>query len=444
MRNTLEELEKQISLLERRFSRECDARKEAEKLLEQKSLELYETNQLLRMENLRIMKLIQSLPVAMVLYDQKTVIAVNPSFESLFGESPEGRSVAETEARLGLEMRDHPEYRVQHEIHKQGETHEEVTTVLVQYVPLIEHHTADAVHETLMVAMDISDRIKNDEVQQYAAFQAGIAEMSASILHNIGNIVTGMHGSLMHLGRIPPQIKRLEKGVSKALEQSQQAEDTDLVATNQRNEQVMQATVKILSGLRGEEKMVQYIDKLELGIHHIGEIIQLQQKAARPDTHITSFNFPSMLNDTLSLIQDRIEKYNIEVVRDLDPKLQKVELPRNPMIQMVMNFIKNSMEAVGERLLEEYSHQGKIEIITAVVGENSFKLTVRDNGCGIYPDRLEKIFVFGETNKEQGSGYGLHSAANFVRSLNGKLYAESDGENSGAAMIVQLPIRVDR
>lgn len=441
----MEAEEKQIALLERRLKRERDARKEAERLLEQKSLELYQVNQLLQLENRRFSNLIQALPVAMMLYNQEQVLSANPSFNELFGESPEGRLVDEYSEALELPLQSHPDERIQHEIHRQ----EGVATVLVQFVPLVEVHSEALEHETLMVAIDISDRIKSDEAQQFAAFQAGIAEMSASILHNIGNIVTGMHGSLMHLGRISPQIERLEKGVLKALEPHQQPiERAQQEGLLQRDQQVLQATAKILQGLRGEEKMLQYLDKLELGVHHIGEIIQLQQKAARPETQITRFNFADMLDDTLSLIHDRVEKFGIEVELELDEKLKRVELPRNPMVQMVMNFIKNSMEAIGERIRHEYSHQGKIRIVTHLLGaegpaEARFALEISDNGCGIAADRLERIFQFGETDKAKGSGYGLHSAANFVHHLGGELNATSDGENRGATMRVELPVKFD-
>lgn len=220
-----------------------------------------------------------------------------------------------------------------------------------------------------------------------------------------------------------------------------------MITQIKRDRQVLQAATKILSGLRGEEKMMQYLDKLELGIHHVGEIIQLQQKAARPDTHITRFGFSAMLDDTLSLIQDRIDKFGIELVLKLDPELKRVELPRNPMIQMVMNFIKNSMEAIGQRARGQFSHKGEIVITTQLLVEEEeeggrFLLTVADNGCGIAADRINQIFQFGETDKARGSGYGLHSAANFIRSLKGDLRAESDGENRGASMVVELPIRI--
>ncbi len=438
----MEELEKKIALLERRLNRERTARKEAEQLLEQKSLELYEANQLLQAENRRITNLIQALPVAMMLYDNHQVLSVNPAFHELFGERPEGKSVGRYGEELRLPLKDHPDERIQHEIHR-GELHH---TVLVQFVPLVEAHSDELEHETLMVSIDISDRIKSDQAQQYAAFQAGIAEMSASILHNIGNIVTGMHGSLMHLGRLPPQIERLEMGLSKAMGQIEtllEEKSDQYPAQMERDRQVLQAAIKILQGLRGEEKMLQYFDKLELGVHHIGEIIQLQQKAARPETHITRFSFGSMLDDTLSLIQDRIEKFGIEITMQLDPEIKQVALPRNPMIQMVMNFIKNSMEAVGERIRSEYSHKGEIVISTECIEEDRFVLRISDNGCGIEAERLESIFTFGETDKEYGSGYGLHSAANFVRSLQGRLYAESEGANRGATMIVELPLQLE-
>ncbi len=440
----MEELEKKIELLERRFQRERTARKEAEHLLEQKSLQLYQANQQLQRENDRFSTLIQALPIAIMRYNHEQVVAVNPAFHLLFGENPEGLATGEYAHSHRLPLQSHPDKRIQHEIH----CGEEVSTVLVQFVPLAESHDENQQHETLMVVIDISDRIKSDEAQQYAAFQAGIAEMSASVLHNIGNIVTGMHGSLMHLGRLPAQVERLEKGLEKALEGvssvlEQGAEEEGTCRTQlQRNQQVLHASVKILSGLRGQEKMLQYIDKLELGIHHVGEIIQLQQKAARPDTHITRFTLSSMLEDTLSLIQDRIEKFGIEIRLSLDPEIKQVELPRNPMIQMVMNFIKNSMEAIGQRIRQQITHKGWIELKTQRVSGEQFILTISDNGCGIHEDRLEQVFRFGETDKSSGSGYGLHSAAIFVKSLKGEIRAESEGENCGASMVVLLPIEL--
>ncbi len=440
----MDEIEKKIALLERRFSRERNARKEAEQLLEQKSLELYETNQLLHVENRRIRYLIHSLPVAMMLYNQQHVISANPAFHELFGVWPEGRAIASYGEELGLSLQAHPERRVQHEIHQQDRT----ITTLLQFVPLIDEQADMLEYETLMVAIDISDRIKMDEAQQYAAFQAGIAEMSASILHNIGNIVTGMHGSLMQLGRLPAQIERLEKGLQKA--GASKVDEVGLVgdcaplqAQVERDRQVFDASIKILSGLRGEEKMGQYLDKLELGVHHIGEIIQLQQKAARPETHITRFHYPSMIADTLSLIQDRIDKFGIEIEVNIDADIQLVELPRNPMIQMVMNFIKNSMEAIGQRVRSEFNYKGRIDIVASKSGEGRFIFTITDNGCGIEAARLESIFNFGETDKRHGSGYGLHSAANFVRSLQGRIEASSDGVNLGATMTVELPLVVE-
>lgn len=438
----MEDPQQQIALLQRRLERERAARKEAEQLLEQKSLELYDLNQQLKAENLRIYKLVQAIPVAMMLYDHQQILSTNPVFHALFGEHPEGLSVDRYAEKLGLPLQDHPDDRIQYEI--RGPEHS--STVLVQFVPLVDKHDPEMEHETLMVSIDISDRIKSDEAQQYAAFQSGIAEMSASILHNIGNIVTGMQGSLMQLGRVPERMERLEHGLINAVEHSKsvlnEGNESLLRGQIERDQQVAEAVTRILAELRGEEKMNQYLSKLELGVRHIGEIIQLQQKAARPETHVTRFNFSSMMEDTLSLIQDQTEKYGIEIVQDLSPDIHHVELPRNPMIQMVMNFIKNSMEAIGERIRTQQGHKGRIEIVVRPIDRGLFSMVIRDNGCGIEAERIEQIFGFGETNKEHGSGYGLHSAANFISSLKGSIDVESGGENRGAAMTIELPIRV--
>ncbi|MBT3197179.1 MAG: histidine kinase, partial [Gammaproteobacteria bacterium] len=50
----------------------------------------------------------------------------------------------------------------------------------------------------------------------------------------------------------------------------------------------------------------------------------------------------------------------------------------------------------------------------------------------------------GYTTKQRGSGYGLHSAAHFVRSLGGEIEAESQGRHQGLVMRVKLPIEMEQ
>jgi signal transduction histidine kinase len=65
---------------------------------------------------------------------------------------------------------------------------------------------------------------------------------------------------------------------------------------------------------------------------------------------------------------------------------------------------------------------------------------VKDNGVGIAPENLVKIFSHGFTTKKEGHGFGLHSCALAARDMGGSLSAESDGRGRGATFTLDLPI----
>ena len=65
---------------------------------------------------------------------------------------------------------------------------------------------------------------------------------------------------------------------------------------------------------------------------------------------------------------------------------------------------------------------------------------VGDNGVGIAPENLSRLFKQGFTTKKDGHGFGLRSAALAVRQLGGDLHAHSDGVGQGATFSLKLPL----
>ncbi len=63
-----------------------------------------------------------------------------------------------------------------------------------------------------------------------------------------------------------------------------------------------------------------------------------------------------------------------------------------------------------------------------------------DNGIGIRSKDTRVLFSPGYTTKETGSGLGLHSAANFVIGLGGRMQPLSEGTGKGTTMRVTLPL----
>ena len=67
-------------------------------------------------------------------------------------------------------------------------------------------------------------------------------------------------------------------------------------------------------------------------------------------------------------------------------------------------------------------------------------IAVQDDGLGIAPEKLTRIFSHGFTTKRDGHGFGLHSGANAAHQMGGSLTVHSEGLGKGATFTLELPI----
>ncbi len=111
-------------------------------------------------------------------------------------------------------------------------------------------------------------------------------------------------------------------------------------------------------------------------------------------------------------------------------------MDRHKVLQILINLIRNAKYALdasqrGEKKLT-------IRIGPGTARNVSIKLT--DNGIGISPEDLTRIFGHGFTTRKDGHGFGLHSGANAAREMGGSLSVESEGFGRGATFNLELPI----
>jgi signal transduction histidine kinase len=72
-------------------------------------------------------------------------------------------------------------------------------------------------------------------------------------------------------------------------------------------------------------------------------------------------------------------------------------------------------------------------------GAGRVKISVLDNGVGIPPENIERIFNHGFTTRKSGHGFGLHSGALAAKGMGGSLNAFSAGPGQGAVFTLELP-----
>jgi signal transduction histidine kinase len=77
--------------------------------------------------------------------------------------------------------------------------------------------------------------------------------------------------------------------------------------------------------------------------------------------------------------------------------------------------------------------------LRAINGDGRVRIAVIDNGVGIPPENLTRIFNHGFTTRKDGHGFGLHSGALAAKELGGSLTVLSEGPGLGAVFTLELP-----
>lgn len=165
----------------------------------------------------------------------------------------------------------------------------------------------------------------------------------------------------------------------------------------------------------------------------IGEADRLQNLVDRllgPNTlpKIRSINIHEALERVRSLVAAEVSE-RVTIKTDYDPSIPTVSGDLNQLIQLLLNIVRNAVQAL--------EHQEKGEIILRTrpqrqftIGQKRHKVVLRidiiDNGPGIPPEMVERIFYPMVTSRAEGTGLGLSIAQALVQQHDGTIECESE------------------
>jgi signal transduction histidine kinase len=269
------------------------------------------------------------------------------------------------------------------------------------------------------------------------ARQAGMAEMISNVLHNVGNVLNsvGVTTSTMQQRIAKSRIGSLSN-ITALIEK--QGDTLSEYLTSDPQGRKVPAYLRSLSDhlAREQSDFLKDLKALERHVQLVRNIIHLQQDYSRTRGLTESGHVVTIIEDALQLCREQIAKYDIRIEKDY-VSLPECWLDRHKLLQILINLLSNACHAV----MANETDIRMIRLVLKRTETDHARIEVSDNGMGIDPDNLTRIFQHGFTTRADGHGFGLHSSAIAAAELGGSLRAESEGIEKGATFIIDLPFR---
>ena len=193
---------------------------------------------------------------------------------------------------------------------------------------------------------------------------------------------------------------------------------------------------KLIPVLQEEQEAIyREAQELDARVKHIAEIVATQQSHARVCGSVETVNLPEIVEDALKIHGAAYVRHKVALVRDFDP-VPAIALDKHKVLQILVNLIQNAKQACDASQRDDK----QVTIRIKALGETRIRIQVADNGVGVLPENLTRIFSQGFTTRKDGHGFGLHSGALDARELGGTLSVESGGLGMGATFTLELPV----
>jgi signal transduction histidine kinase len=269
------------------------------------------------------------------------------------------------------------------------------------------------------------------------ARRAGMAEIATGVLHNVGNVLNSVNVSVAVALR---QLKESEVQNLVTVGQMLRGAQNDLsgfLTSDPRGRHVPAFVIEAADCLgKQHEGLLQELQSVATGLDHIKNIVSAQQQHAKNGNLREKVAPSELFERAIAMDLGSTSDQRIEIVRDF-ADVSAVAMDKHKVLQILINLLSNAKRAVSENA-QRLIH---VTICTRETGqERRIRFEVQDNGVGIHPDHLARIFSHGFTTRAEGHGFGLHSAANAAREMGGDLSVHSDGPGLGATFALELPM----
>ena len=234
----------------------------------------------------------------------------------------------------------------------------------------------------------IEREVRREKVVMQTEKQASIDELSSTIAHEIRNPIAAAKSLVQQMGEDPTSVENVEYAK---------------VALDE-------------------------LDRVERRISH------LLRFAKEEDYHFDHVNLAAVVDAALTQLRAKLDAAKVNVARNYIGG-PTVHADKEKLKQVFANVLDNAIDA-----LEPVAEGRRIDLFIENGGRRAV-VRLRDNGCGIPPDKIDRIFNPFFTTKDKGTGLGMAISKKIVEAHEGSIDVVSEpGRGTEFAVALPLPI----
>ncbi|OHB60428.1 MAG: hypothetical protein A2Y12_18760 [Planctomycetes bacterium GWF2_42_9] len=266
------------------------------------------------------------------------------------------------------------------------------------------------------------------------AHRAGMAEVASGVLHNVGNILNSINVSaeLVYEKMAKSELGNIEKVATLLKEHNNDL--ADFLTYDQNGKHIpayLGEVVSHTSKLRDE--ILENLKSLINNVEHIKDVVNSQRLYTnnKPKDLI---NLSDLIENAILINKAGLEYHKIDVIREFED-FGTISIDEQRVLQILVSLIDNAQQALAES-----SNNPKLLTVRTKKAGEKIKIEISDNGIGIKPEDLVKIYSNGFTTKPTGHGFGLHNCKMAAVDMRGNMSVHSLGSNKGATFTLELPL----
>ena len=172
------------------------------------------------------------------------------------------------------------------------------------------------------------------------------------------------------------------------------------------------------------------IDDIERNARHASDIIaRVRTLVTKAPPQRSRLDLNQVIGDVVALVRDDVASAGVVLFTELDRDLPSVDGDRVQLQQVLMNLIRNGIEA----MVDNGETPRRLVIRSRRSATHSVEVEVRDSGVGVARGDEDRIFDAFYTTKTDGTGLGLAMSRSILHAHGGRLWAATNGDEGGGA-----------